>query len=97
MPGFDGTGPGGMGPMTGGGRGFCNPWGGNLRGYRRYGGFAGRAYGYPYPDMRYAVNGPAPFYGQRTRQQDLDLLKNQAEAMKAHLAQIETMIADLEK
>jgi len=23
MPGFDGTGPGGMGPMTGGGRGFC--------------------------------------------------------------------------
>lgn len=23
MPGFDGTGPLGMGPMTGGGRGFC--------------------------------------------------------------------------
>lgn len=23
MPGFDGTGPMGMGPMTGGGRGFC--------------------------------------------------------------------------
>ena len=23
MPGFDGTGPAGMGPMTGGGRGFC--------------------------------------------------------------------------
>ena len=23
MPGFDGTGPGGIGPMTGGGRGFC--------------------------------------------------------------------------
>ena len=26
MPGFDGTGPGGMGPMTGGGRGPCNPY-----------------------------------------------------------------------
>ena len=26
MPGFDGTGPRGMGPMTGGGRGFCNPY-----------------------------------------------------------------------
>jgi hypothetical protein len=26
MPGFDGTGPMGMGPMTGGGRGFCNPF-----------------------------------------------------------------------
>lgn len=25
MPGFDGTGPMGMGPMTGGGRGLCNP------------------------------------------------------------------------
>jgi hypothetical protein len=27
MPGFDGAGPRGMGPMTGGGRGFCNPYG----------------------------------------------------------------------
>ena len=26
MPGFDGTGPAGMGPMTGGGRGVCNPY-----------------------------------------------------------------------
>lgn len=26
MPGFNGTGPGGMGPMTGGGRGRCNPY-----------------------------------------------------------------------
>jgi hypothetical protein len=25
MPGFDGTGPQGQGPMTGGGRGLCNP------------------------------------------------------------------------
>jgi len=25
MPGFDGTGPAAMGPMTGGGRGYCNP------------------------------------------------------------------------
>jgi hypothetical protein len=25
MPGFDGTGPEGRGPMTGGGRGLCNP------------------------------------------------------------------------
>jgi hypothetical protein len=27
MPGFDGTGPAGRGPMTGGGRGWCNPYG----------------------------------------------------------------------
>lgn len=25
MPGFDGTGPRGLGPLTGGGRGFCLP------------------------------------------------------------------------
>jgi hypothetical protein len=25
MPGFNGTGPAGMGPMTGWGRGYCNP------------------------------------------------------------------------
>ena len=28
MPRFDGTGPWGAGPMTGGGRGFCSPAGG---------------------------------------------------------------------
>ena len=27
MPGLDGTGPAGMGPMTGGARGVCNPYG----------------------------------------------------------------------
>jgi len=26
MPGLDGTGPAGMGPMTGGARGWCNPY-----------------------------------------------------------------------
>jgi hypothetical protein len=28
MPRFDGTGPAGMGSMTGGGRGWCNPYAG---------------------------------------------------------------------
>jgi hypothetical protein len=52
MPGFDGTGPGGMGPMTGGGRGFC------AMPYRGYG-----PYGY---DMKAAGDPPSgvyPFYG----------------------------------
>ena len=40
MPGFDGTGPRGMGPMTGGGRGFCNPYYAGARSF--YGG------AYPY-------------------------------------------------
>jgi hypothetical protein len=55
MPGFDGTGPRGMGPMTGGGRGFCNPlwtgpWGGvnPWPGYRGYSPSRGYGHG-PYP------------------------------------------------
>ncbi len=36
MPGFDGTGPRGFGPMTGGGRGYCAMRTGNARaGFRR--------------------------------------------------------------
>ena len=43
MPGFDGTGPWGAGPMSGGGRGFCNPAG---TGYRSsYGRGFGRGFG----------------------------------------------------
>ncbi len=57
MPGLDGTGPGGMGPMTGGARGYCNPAGPTNAGYGGYAnpwayrtmgyGMPG-AYGYPY-------------------------------------------------
>jgi len=42
MPGFDGTGPMGAGPMTGGARGFCNPAG---AGYV-HGGRFGYGFGY---------------------------------------------------
>ena len=57
MPGFDGTGPMGMGPMTGGGRGFCaTPY----RGYGPYGYGMGAPY-YP-PSGGYPSSG-RPFYG----------------------------------
>ncbi len=59
MPGFDGTGPRGRGPMTGGGGGFC------------------------------AVPLSAP-------QQELDFLKNQSQALREQLEQIETRIKDME-
>lgn len=75
MPGFDGTGPRGMGPMTGGGRGFCSPWGigASLRGgmippypqspYPFYGGYApyGSPRGMPY--YRGYAPGALPYYG----------------------------------
>jgi len=68
MPGFDGTGPQGLGPMTGGARGRCNPnySAGQYNFARRYpygGSYAAHYGGYGYnPYMAnpaYAAN----FYG----------------------------------
>jgi len=57
MPGFDGTGPAGAGPMTGGARGWCSPYG------VRYGG------AYRYPRAAYPAYGPyrRPFGFARPR------------------------------
>jgi len=91
MPGFDGTGPRGMGPMTGGGRGFCNPWG--MRATPRpYGRFQGMGYGSQYYGASQAVPNAAP---QMNREQDLDSLKNQAQAMRSQLEQLESRIQQL--
>lgn len=48
MPGLDGTGPAGMGPMTGGARGWCNPAGPLNSGYGWRAPFAYGPMGYPY-------------------------------------------------
>ena len=91
MPGFDRTGPMGMGPMTGGGRGFCNPRGVGA-GLRRYG-FPRRD---PYVYPRYGgVYGFDPFAMQVTREQELEFLKSEAQAMKAGLRELETRIGRL--
>jgi len=85
MPGFDGTGPNGMGPMTGGGRGFCNP-----RGI----GATARRYGFPrYPG--YGAYGFQPFAPRMTRAQELEFLKGQAGALSDELKQLETEIGKL--
>ena len=54
MPGFDGTGPRGMGPMTGGGRGYCAPE-------------ARPFYGYGAEPVRGAGRGGVPWGGGRGR------------------------------
>jgi hypothetical protein len=43
MPGFDGTGPGGQGPLTGGGRGYCVVAAPDARRRLPFRGFAGLA------------------------------------------------------
>jgi hypothetical protein len=116
MPGFDGTGPRGEGPMTGGARGYCNPgyagygpaygrdygpgWGrgyrgsfggprmGRGRGYGRQGTF-GRGYG---PAYGPAYAGP---YGM-SREDEINMLKEQADIMKADLDAINRRMEDLE-
>jgi len=88
MPGFDGTGPNGMGPMTGGGRGFCSPWGGIPPQYA-----LPRPVNYASP--RYRTYGFRPFVPRITREQELEFLKGQAEALRGELKAVETEIGKL--
>ena len=107
MPGFDGTGPRGMGPMTGGGRGFCSPWGigASIRAgiappfsripypfNRGYAPYTG-SWGMPYGAA--ATPGAVPFAPQMTREQELDFLRNEAKVAREQLEQIETRIQNL--
>jgi hypothetical protein len=88
MPGFDGTGPNGVGPMTGGGRGFCKPWGGIPPQHT----LPRPAY-YAFP--RYGTYGFRPFDPRLTRGRELEFLKGQAEALRHELKEVETQIEKL--
>ncbi len=81
MPGFDGTGPGGAGPMTGGGRGFCGA--GGFRAMRRPYGF-GRWSGYGYP------LGTMPA-GER----EVDVLREEARRLRMALEDIDARLKEL--
>jgi hypothetical protein len=105
MPGFDRTGPMGMGPMTGGRRGLCNPataasaraftggygYFGGL-GLRRgfRGGFGrGRGYGW-YPPVA------GPVYAVDTVG-ELEALRNEADYLKSSLDSVNRRIGELAK
>ena len=109
MPGFDGTGPMGMGSMTGGARGLCNP---NYRGSTMtgfgpgWGRGGGRGRGYR--NMYWATGLPGwmrpataglqgmPNTVPYTGDQETDALKNQAKALEAELAAINARLQELE-
>jgi hypothetical protein len=100
MPGFDGTGPRGLGPITGGGRGFCVvPLSPSSPTYTKKEGYSptyGEPGSTPYYGTRQSTADAVPFASQMTRKQELNLIKNQAQAMRRQLEQIETRIQQLE-
>jgi hypothetical protein len=100
MPGFDGTGPRGLGPITGGGRGFCAvPLSPSSPIYTVKGDYP-PSYGVPestpYYGTRLSTAGAVPFASQMTRKQEFDFIKNQAQALRGQLKQIEARIQQLE-
>ena len=107
MPRGDRTGPGGMGPMTGRGAGYCsgssvpgfmNCWGGRGGGYGRGFGLGqgrgmGMGAGFPDPGAAGAPQLP-PAAGKK---EELSMLKQQAEAMAEQMKQIQERIEQLGK
>ncbi|HNV86377.1 MAG TPA: DUF5320 domain-containing protein [Candidatus Omnitrophota bacterium] len=102
MPGGDGTGPAGMGPMTGGGRGFCatgsSPrefWGFG-RGLQRGGGGRGRRNWFHATGLaRWQRGGWFRAFGGRTDQ--LAAMKEEAGVLEGQLKDLRDRINELEK
>jgi len=109
MPGFDRTGPMGMGQMTGGMRGRCNPSGGSfVRGGfgHPYGRSRGRGRGYRH--MFWATGFPGrmrsrafnpwdtPFSVPHARKHEVGFLKDRATVLKEELAEIDSRLQEIE-
>ncbi len=116
MPRGDGTGPAGLGPMTGRGAGYCAGY--SVPGYMNpipgrglglgFGGGWGR--GWRWRNWYYATGLPgwarfgyapawsaAPAYTAPTPEQELDVLKRQAEWLQNQLDAINKRVAELEE
>jgi len=109
MPGFDATGPMGMGAMTGGMRGRCSPYGGAFP----RGGFGhfygkGRSHGRGYRHMFWATGFPGrmryrdfgywgtPSSMPYTREQEVGFLKDRSAVLKEELDAIDSRLRDIE-
>ena len=95
MPGFDGTGPMGMGPMTGGARGRCGPYGRSF-GRGAFGPWVGwgRGRGRGYRHMYWATG--VPGWMRYGKEQEVGFLKDQAAALKEELDAIDIRLRDLD-
>ena len=88
MPNFDGTGPNGMGSMTGGGFGRCNP------NNRISSGFTGRKYGFGRQGIRRCGRGGFRFWANNPDITTRDYLEEQKKLLENEL---ELINKELEK
>ena len=108
MPRGDGSGPAGMGPMTGRAAGFCagynapgymNPYGGRMG--AGFGRGRGRGWGAPYPAA--GLNSWSPPYGgyayppQYSADQEKESLQNQVKFFEDQLTALRNRIDELEE
>jgi len=107
MPGFDGTGPRGQGPMTGGGRGYCAvPVDEVVRPFGR-GSYGGRGGGRGWRNCFYATGLPGWMRAQRgarafggyeramSKEEELAMLNNQADFLKGELEAVQARLQSL--
>ena len=106
MPGFDRTGPQGMGPMTGGARGMCNPSGTDRQTFYGYGrGMAfrrgGRGGFRRFRSPGWGFGGRVVPQGTKgyaySPSSELEMRKAEAESVRSDLEAINQRIAELEK
>lgn len=102
MPGFDRTGPAGMGPRTGWGRGFCGPtggrrafgagfgWGGRGRGWRH------RFWATGFPRWGRGWFEGTDFAPSYAREDEMAVLKEQSAWLTEELEAIEQRLRELE-
>lgn len=106
MPGFDKTGPDGMGPMTGGARGYCAQPAPGFVGQGRASSRWGRGFGLHGRGCRgmgigrgafgyQTVSAVMPFNTPMTTEQRRSELQRQAQFIRSELGQIQIRIAQL--
>lgn len=99
MPYGDGSGPGGMGPRTGRGFGFCSGYAqpGFLFG-RGFGRGAGRGYGRGLrPDYGYSRPYDFPVPDQYSPEQERTYLKNQIKSMESTIGELKKRMGEIDK
>jgi hypothetical protein len=107
MPGMDGSGPRGLGPGSGWGRGPCGAgfrmgfsrgWWRGSRGYCGYGRpWGARPRGGWSPWGEYGLPGPWGGPASGSPQDEAQVLKEQAAALQAELEAVQRRLAELEK